>query len=153
MIQAQAFGDARPYSDLIQVLGRKYLRTGIDSPYDFIVLARKGIDSRVILNFRKYFDLSRSDTAELLDVSEPTIYRWIRLKKKLDRNATVRVLELTDLFLRGADIFGSQEHFLEWLALDNPALGGEAPKELLVFPEGISKVRDLLGRIEHGVYS
>jgi putative toxin-antitoxin system antitoxin component (TIGR02293 family) len=63
------------------------------------------------------------------------------------------LFELTDLFLYGSDVFESRENFFKWLDLPNRALGGLTPKELLEIPGGISKVKDLLGRIEHGVYS
>jgi len=35
----------------------------------------------------------------------------------------------------------------------NTALGGIQPIELIEMPEGISKLRDILGRIEHGIDS
>ncbi len=35
--------------------------------------------------------------------------------------------------------------------MPNMALGGLEPKELLEIPGGISKVKDVLGRIEYGV--
>jgi uncharacterized protein (DUF2384 family) len=53
----------------------------------------------------------------------------------------------------GSEVFGSTEHFIKWLNLSNTALGGMEPYELLGIPGGVSKVRDLLGRIEKGVYS
>jgi putative toxin-antitoxin system antitoxin component (TIGR02293 family) len=55
--------------------------------------------------------------------------------------------------LYGNEVFGSQTNFFKWLELPNTALGGLEPKELLEIPNGVSKVRDLLGRIEYGVYS
>ncbi len=65
----------------------------------------------------------------------------------------MQLFELTDLFLVGVGVFESRENFFKWLELPNAALGGLQPKEILEIPGGISKVRDLLGRIEHGVYS
>jgi putative toxin-antitoxin system antitoxin component (TIGR02293 family) len=65
----------------------------------------------------------------------------------------VKLFEITDLFLYGTDVFGSQENFFKWLQLPNAALGGMEPQELIEIPDGISKVRDILGRIEYGVYS
>lgn len=40
-----------------------------------------------------------------------------------------------------------------WLNTPNVALGGEVPAHLLNTPEGLRLVRDVVGRIEHGVYS
>lgn len=144
---------ARHYETLQNILGKQYIRTKIESPFDFITLASKGINAHVIVNFRKHFSIPRDFTADLLNVSAPTIYRWIQNNKKLDRNYSVQLFELTDLFLFGIQVFESKENFFKWLELPNAALGGHEPKEVLEIPGGISKVRDLLGRIEHGVYS
>ena len=141
------------YKTLIDILGRKCIRTIIESPYDFINIASRGINAQVIANFRTYFNIPRDQAAEMLNISAPTIYRWIRDKKKLERNYSVQLFELTDLFLYGTEVFENNKDFFKWLRLPNTALGGLEPQDLLEIPGGISKVRDLLGRIEFGVYS
>ena len=141
------------YERLIRILGKKYIKSDIESSFDFITIANKGVSANVILNFRNYFKIPRRFTAELLNVSEPTIYRWIRGNKKLGRNYSIQLFELVELFLYGSEVFENKENFFKWLELPNTALGGLKPKELLEMPGGISKVKDLLGRIEYGVYS
>ncbi len=141
------------YDKLVRILGKKYIKSRIENSFDFITIASKGIDANVILNFRNHFDLPRKFTADVLNVSEPTIYRWIRGNKKLERNYSVQLFELADLFLFGSEVFENNENFFKWLNLPNPALGGLEPRELLEIPGGISKVHDLLGKIEYGVYS
>ncbi len=141
------------YDELTRILGKKYIKSNIESPFDFITIASKGLNANMILNFRNHFAIPREFTAKLLNVSEPTIYRWIKQNKKLERNYSIQLFELADLFLYGSEVFENTENFFKWLDLQNTALGGLAPKELLEIPGGISKVRDLLGRIEYGVYS
>ena len=143
----------RHYKTLIDVLGREHIPAKIENQYDFIKLATKGLNANIIANFRTYFNISREQTAALLNVSVPTIYRWTGDNKILDRNYSIQLFELTDLFLYGAEIFGNNDNFFKWLALPNTALGGLEPQDLLEIPGGISKVRDILGRIEYGVYS
>jgi putative toxin-antitoxin system antitoxin component (TIGR02293 family) len=63
------------------------------------------------------------------------------------------LLEAADLFLYGIEVFESKANFFKWLQLPNTSLGDIEPQELIEIPGGISKVRDVLGRIEHGVYS
>jgi putative toxin-antitoxin system antitoxin component (TIGR02293 family) len=138
---------------LRDVLGKKYIRTRVESPYDYIEIATKGLNANIIKNFREYFNLSLGATAEMLNVSEPSIYRWTKANKKLERNVSIKLFEISELFLTGSEIFGSKENFFKWLNLPNTALGGMQPMELIEIPEGVSKVRDILGRIEHGVYS
>ena len=141
------------YQKLNEVLGRDNLTERVDSPFDFITLATKGINSDAVVHFSDYFNLSKNFTATLLNLSEPTLYRLLRSKQDLKRNSSVQLLEAADLFLYGIEVFESKENFFKWLHLPNTSLGDIEPRELIEIPGGISKVRDVLGRIEHGVYS
>jgi len=141
------------YKILRDILGRKYIKSDIESAFDFIAIASGGVDAQIIENFKTHFNFPRDFVAGLLNISSPTIYRWIKAKKILDRNYSVQLLELTSLFLYGTEVFQSQDNFFKWLNLPNIALSGLEPMELLDIPNGLSKVKDLLGRIEYGVYS
>jgi putative toxin-antitoxin system antitoxin component (TIGR02293 family) len=141
------------YEELSQILGKEFVVEDIESPMDFIDIASRGLHPQVIENFREYFHVSRGQAAHMLHVSEPTLYRWMKAEKELDQYHGVKLFELADLFLYGSGVFGSKENFLKWLSLPNTAIGGREPLELVEVPGGVSKVRDLLGRIEHGIYS
>ncbi|MCK4923033.1 MAG: DUF2384 domain-containing protein [Bacteroidales bacterium] len=141
------------YMKLKEVLGEKYVNAEVESPFDFIYLANKGISANVVKNFSIYFNLSWNLTAHMLNVSEPTLYRWTKANKNLERNFSVKLLEIADLFLYGSEVFENKQIFFKWLNLPNTALGGLEPMELVEIPGGVAKVRDILGRIEHGVYS
>jgi putative toxin-antitoxin system antitoxin component (TIGR02293 family) len=141
------------YKALKEILGRKYITSDIESAFDFISIASKGVDAHIIDNFKTHFKFPRDFVADLLNISSPTIYRWIKTNKMLDRNYSVQLFELTSLFLYGIEVFQSQDDFFKWLNMPNIALGRLEPRELLDIPNGLSKVRDLLGRIEYGVYS
>ena len=141
------------YKKLVDVLGRKYVKYEVESPFDFIHIANEGVNANVVKNFRIYFNLSRDIVAEILNVSAPTLYRWAKSEKSLERNFSIKLFEIADLFLYGIEVFESQENFFKWLNLPNTALGGLQPIELIEIPNGVSKVRDVIGRIEHGVYS
>lgn len=141
------------YKRLIDVFGKKYVKTKVESPFDFIHIATRGVNANVVKNFRVYFDLTRNSTAHMLNISEPTLYRWTKANKKLERNFSIKLFEIADLFLYGTEVFGNKQNFFKWLNLPNTALGGMEPQELVEIPGGVSKVKDILGRIEHGVYS
>jgi putative toxin-antitoxin system antitoxin component (TIGR02293 family) len=140
------------YQKLTSVLGKKYICTSINNPFDIIQIASKGVNSNVVKNFRNYFDLPRESTAHLLNISEPTLYRWIKANKNLDRNSSVKLFEIADLFLHGTEVFGDKEAFFQWMNMPNKSIGGMQPMELVELPEGVSKVKDILGRIEYGVF-
>ncbi len=141
------------FDELRVVLGKEFIRSKFESPFDFIQIASKGVNANVIKNFRNYFDLSLNATAHMLNISEPSIYRWTKANKTLERNLSVKLFEISELFLVGSEVFGGKKNFFKWLDLPNTTLGGMQPIELIQIPEGVSKIRDILGRIEHGVYS
>ncbi len=141
------------FEEIRKILGKKYVRSNVESSYDFIELATEGLNANAIKNFRTYYDLSLDTTAQMLNVSEPSIYRWTKANKNLERNLSIKLFEITDLFVHGTEVFGSKDNFFKWLNLPNPSLGGMLPQELIEIPEGISKINNILGRIEHGVYS
>jgi len=141
------------YKKLKEILGKNYVKGELESPFDFIHIAKKGINANVVKNFRIYFSLSHDTTAEMLNISTPTLYRWTKSNKILDKNYSIKLFEIADLFLYGIGVFKNMDNFFKWLSLENTALGGLEPIELIEIPDGISKVRDILGRIEHGVYS
>lgn len=141
------------YKRLIEVFGKKNVTTKVESPFDFIHIATRGVNANVVKNFRIYFDLTRNSTAHMLNISEPTLYRWTKANKKLERNFSIKLFEIADLFLYGSEVFGNKQNFFKWLNLPNTALGGMEPQELVEIPGGVSKVKDILGRIEYGVYS
>ena len=153
MIESDIKNTTKHYAKVVEILGKKNIKKEIESPFDYIHLASQGIDAIVIKKFSVFFELNRTVTASLFDISAPTIYRWTKSRKKLERNFAVKLFELTDLFIYGTDIFENKENFFKWLKLPNTALGGMEPIELLEIPGGISKVKDIIGRIEHGVYS
>ena len=141
------------YKTVKEILGEKQIKKKIESSFDFIRAADSGLNSSIIQNFREYFGFTMDDTAQMLNVSEPTLYRWGQKNKTLERNVSVKLFNLTDLFLIGIQFFNNKDLFFKWLSIPSPALGGMLPIDLMEIPGGVEKVRDLLGRLEYGVYS
>jgi putative toxin-antitoxin system antitoxin component (TIGR02293 family) len=64
-----------------------------------------------------------------------------------------RLWELTELFLRAADVLGNQREAAQWFKSPIQALGWVAPLSLARSSVGIRELERILGRIEHGVFS
>jgi len=58
-----------------------------------------------------------------------------------------------DLIERAAEIFKSRDKAKDWMKEPHKALGGKPPAECFMTLSGAEEVLNLLGRIEHGVYS
>ena len=55
--------------------------------------------------------------------------------------------EATELFE------GDKSLALQWLSQPNPALGQRSPLDMAATATGACEVKDLIGRLEHGVFS
>lgn len=88
--------------------------------------------------------------AEALAISERTMHR---LKHSMVVPAAIadKVARTHDVVSRAAEVLGSREASRAWLARPNPALGGKTPLSLLDTSLGWEQVKQVLGRIEHGV--
>lgn len=59
---------------------------------------------------------------------------------------------IVDVFARAIEVLGSREKALRWLRAPVRSLGDKTPISLLDSPEGLTKVHDTLGQVEHGVW-
>lgn len=61
--------------------------------------------------------------------------------------------EIRKLMSYGEKVFGDKSNFQKWLNSESKVLGNITPIFLLKTVEGIQRVNDELGRIEHGIFS
>jgi len=132
--------------------GRKSLRGGTAERIDLMKLSEKGVNKDALLRLAKYLDLSLSQMAELLPVTQRTIQRYDR-NHRFNQAVSEHILQITEVALRGANVFGSRDRFVTWMKSNSPALGNRTPASLLGSRFGAEMVLDELGRIEHGVVS
>jgi putative toxin-antitoxin system antitoxin component (TIGR02293 family) len=59
---------------------------------------------------------------------------------------------LVDVTARAIEVLGTREKALRWLKTPVRALDDQTPLSLLGNPDGVVRVEDALGRIEHGVW-
>jgi len=59
---------------------------------------------------------------------------------------------IVDITARAIEVFGTREKALRWLKTPVRSLGDQTPLSLLNSAEGVAKVQDTLGRVEHGVW-
>jgi putative toxin-antitoxin system antitoxin component (TIGR02293 family) len=132
--------------------GRKTLRGGAADRIDLMKLSEKGVNKDALLRLAKYLGFSVSQMAEVLPVTQRTIQRYSR-NHRFNQVVSEHILQITEVALRGANVFGSRDKFVTWMKSDSPALGNRTPASLLGSRFGAELVLDELGRIEHGVVS
>lgn len=79
--------------------------------------------------------------------------RVLELQKSQLSLAQTRPTEpLVRVIARAVEVLGTSEKALRWLNAPVRSLGDQPPTSLLGSPEGIARIEDTLGRIEHGVW-
>lgn len=114
--------------------------------------AQAGISKSDFLTIVTMTGLNLTEFSKLLPASKRTIEK-AKDGELLSAPVSDRVLQIAALFQHGAEIFGSIDIFKQWLQSDLLALANQKPYDYLDNGTGIAIVQDLLGRIEHGVYS
>jgi len=119
--------------------------------FKLINATKEGVDFRTFNEFSKTYPLNSATWSKILNMSERTIQRYRREKKRFDSIHTEKLLLIMLLFKKGSDVFGNTKNFLTWISSENIALGGIKPIDLLDNSFGINLVKDELIKIEHGV--
>ena len=114
--------------------------------------AAKGMTKSDFLSIMVDLGLNLTQLTALLPVSRRTIEK-VKDEELLSPEVSDRVLRLAALFDHGRVVFQSSDLFKQWLHRPVLALGDKCPIDFINNDTGISLVNDLLGRIEHGVYS
>ncbi|MEO9483047.1 MAG: antitoxin Xre/MbcA/ParS toxin-binding domain-containing protein [Ekhidna sp.] len=114
--------------------------------------ASEGISKSDFLVIVSNTGLNLTEFSALLPVSKRTIEK-AKDKDLLSPAVSDRVLQIASLYQHGNLVLGSPAAFKEWLHSSLIALGGQKPVQFMNNDTGISMINDLLGRIEHGVYS
>ncbi|SPE38083.1 hypothetical protein SBA6_810011 [Candidatus Sulfopaludibacter sp. SbA6] len=68
------------------------------------------------------------------------------------RVVEVQANPIVEVTARAMEVFGAREKALRWLNSPVRSLGDQTPLSLLNTPEGVARVQDTLGRVEHGVW-
>ncbi|MEO9964559.1 MAG: antitoxin Xre/MbcA/ParS toxin-binding domain-containing protein [Reichenbachiella sp.] len=90
--------------------------------------------------------------SKLLPVSKRTLEK-IKDEELISAPVSDRILEIAALYEYGKEVFGEREAFQAWLETDLLALAHKKPRDFMDNSSGLTMIKDLLGRIEHGVYS
>ena len=103
---------------------------------------------------RELMDLTVEDLAAKIGISIATLSRRRQSGQPLDAGRGDRLLRFARLFRLAAELHdGDEEAAREWLRKPARALDGETPLDHAATEAGAREVENLIGRLEHGVYT
>lgn len=115
-------------------------------------LAKGGISKKALEIIKQRAKLDYDTLARGLDTARATLINT-KGKSKFNSSLSEKIVGLADIYAYGYQVFEIEENFNEWMFKPNKALGGMMPFDVMSNQFGRQEVRNLIGRIEYGVYS
>jgi putative toxin-antitoxin system antitoxin component (TIGR02293 family) len=126
-------------------------QTAVYTPYTVIDKSRQGMLRTEADRVAQLAGLTDIELARILNMSVRNLHR-LKADDKLARDASERLLLLTNLLQHGLDVFDEDAQTLAgWLRSPIRELNTQSPLSLLDTTTGFGLVDDVLGRIEHGI--
>ncbi len=113
---------------------------------------KTGLPIRELNDLQRHLGVPIEQLAPMLGISRATLHRR-KASGRLDAAESDRVLRFARLLGLASQVMESLEAGRLWLTSRQFGLGGAVPLEYAETEVGAREVEDLLGRIEHGVYS
>ncbi|MBI2928495.1 MAG: DUF2384 domain-containing protein [Verrucomicrobia bacterium] len=110
---------------------------------------KNGLPAASFRVLRDAIEVSTERLARLVRISPRTLAR----RKVLTPDESERILRIGQLFQRAIGVLGDETEARSWLLAPQKALGGATPLDYAETEPGGRAVEDLLGRLEHGVFS
>jgi putative toxin-antitoxin system antitoxin component (TIGR02293 family) len=122
---------------------------------DILTVARqlqKGLPYQALVRFQKASQLSLDAIAKVLRLPRRTLARR-KAQGKLSGPESERLYRLAVVFEKAVDLFEDVSAARAWLETPSKALAQQSPLAASEAELGAREVEDLIGRLEHGVFS
>lgn len=120
--------------------------------FEKIHIVRDGVSKNDLELLKSKTKLDYTMLAKALSVTRATLINKKR-SQKFNSSLSEKILSMADLYSYGFEVFEDESRFNQWMAKPNKALGGQAPYDLIDNQFGREEVKNLIGRIDYGIYS
>jgi putative toxin-antitoxin system antitoxin component (TIGR02293 family) len=142
-------GESRPSpTGISKIIG---IKAG-DTP-SLIREVTHGFSYQALAAFVAFTGLELAKIADLIGIPSRTLARR-KTVGKLSSEESERLLRISSLFEKAVELFeGDTVAALNWMSSPKAALNSETPLDYSRTEVGAREVEDLIGRLEHGVFS
>lgn len=132
----------------------KSLGLKLSGRQDAVVVVKRGMPVAAVERLGQNLGVTLETLGRITNIAERTLQRRKRDNAgRLKADESERVLRVGLLLDRAVAVLGGIENARAWLNAPCAALGGAAPLAYADTEPGAREVEDVLGRIEHGVFS
>lgn len=115
-------------------------------------MMREGISKEGLEHLKARTSLDYDKLSTLLATTRATLINK-KGKEQFSPALGERIISIAEIYSYGYSVFEDVKKFRSWVFRPNQALGGKQPFELLDNQFGREEVKNLIGRIDYGVYS
>lgn len=130
----------------------RQMDASIRSDLDWIRALQAGLPASTVDTVMQRLGFSLAEIEGLVMPRRTLAHRRAR-NEPLTRDESDRLARVAGVAINARDVFGSPDKAHAWLRRPNRALGGACPIDLLDTSDGTRLVEQVLGRIEHGLFS
>lgn len=142
-----------PFDRIVGVLGGvSQVGQVVNSDIDLITITRKGLPKSVVYSVCEVLDVSMDRLSELLHTSHRTLQRKSD-DDLLGVSTTEQLFQIAEVVSNGIEVFDTLDNFRKWLHSTPYIFNGQKPLDFLDTRFGIQYVKNILGRIAHGIPS
>ena len=115
-------------------------------------MVREGVSKKSLEALKSKTNLDYDKLSTILTTTRATLINK-KGSEHFSPALSERIVSIADLYSYGFEVFEDETRFNKWIFNPNQALGGKQPFELLDNQFGREEVKNVIGRIEYGVYS
>ena len=120
---------------------------------ELIRQVERGFSFNALLDLESRSGVALSEIASIIDLPPRTLARR-KSSGRLSSDESEKLLRISAVFEQAVDLFeGDRPGALKWLTTPKKALENETPLAYSRTELGAREVEDLIGRLEHGVFS
>lgn len=119
---------------------------------DLIEAITFGLPAALARELAARMGVSLEEVAGLLRLTSRTLQRRLE-EGRLELSESERLWELARVFFRAAEVLESEQGAVQWFRSPIQALGWATPLSLARTAVGLRELENILGRVEHGVFS
>ncbi len=120
--------------------------------FEKINMIKEGISKKDLESLKDKAGMDYNQLSKVLSVARATLINK-KGNDKFDINLSEKIVGVADIYSYGYEVFEDETRFNDWIFRSNRSLGGQAPYDLLDNQYGREEVKNLIGRIDYGVYS
>ncbi|MBC7567722.1 MAG: DUF2384 domain-containing protein [Pedobacter sp.] len=120
--------------------------------FDKIASVKTGVSKDSLVSFKQAINVDYDHLSFVLGTTKTTLHKK-QGNETFSPSISEKVIALMDIYRFGYQVFGDHDKFNKWVQASNRALGNRIPLEVMDTIFGIDEVKNIIGRIQHGVYS